>query len=119
MFKVPNKNRVRTGYLGSYDNEGSNGLFLFKQNNNRPDLMVIASDQMGWEHVSVSTQIRTPTWEEMCMIKDTFWSKDTCTIQYHPPESEYVNNHPYCLHIWNPIGINFPKPPTFMIGIKS
>lgn len=39
--------------------------------------------------------------------------------QYHPPKSAYVNNHPNCLHLWRPIGIEMPRPPSIMVGIAS
>jgi len=118
MFKVPCKNRVKTGRFGSDNSYGNNGMFLFRQKKNKPDLTVIASDQLYWEHVSVSTPNRTPTWEEMCMLKDKFWGKDDCVVQYHPPESEYINNHPFCLHMWRPIGVDIPMPPSIMVGVK-
>jgi len=54
----------------------------------------------GWEHVSVSCEDRTPTWDEMCMVKDAFWSEEEAVVQMHPPRSQYVNLHPYCLHLW-------------------
>ena len=53
----------------------------------------------GWEHVSVSADGRCPTWDEMCWVKDLFWTEDECTMQLHPPKSDYVNCHPHCLHI--------------------
>ncbi|MCR4532718.1 hypothetical protein NUV62_17465 [Acinetobacter venetianus] len=71
---------------------------------------------MGWEHVSVSLPARCPTWEEMCFIKSLFWGEDDCVIQYHPPKSDYVNNHQYCLHMWRPIEQSLPTPPSFMVG---
>jgi hypothetical protein len=40
-------------------------------------------------------------------------------IQYHPPESEYVNNHPNCLHLWRPTGCALPMPPSIMVGVKA
>jgi hypothetical protein len=55
-----------------------------------------------WEHVSVSLQDRCPTWDEMCKVKDLFWRPDETVLQFHPRESEYVNNHQYCLHLWKP-----------------
>lgn len=64
-----------------------------------------------WEHVSVSYSRRCPTWEEMCRVKDMFWNEDECVIEYHPPKSEYINRHPYCLHLWRKCGENFETPP--------
>ena len=55
----------------------------------------------------------------MCAVKDAFWDKDECCIQYHPAEKDYVNNHPYCLHIWKPINQEIPMPPSIMVGLKK
>lgn len=113
-FQVPEKFRITTGLLGSDSSYGNNGAFWVKTK--KHVFTVIASDQMGWEHVSVSLPARCPTWEEMCFIKSLFWSEDDCVIQYHPPKSDYVNNHPYCLHLWRPIEQSLPTPPSFMVG---
>ncbi len=83
-----------------------------------PDLRVIASEGEGWEHVSVSLQNRAPNWSEMCQVKDLFWDAEDTVIQYHPPASVYVNFHKYCLHLWKPIGIGIPLPPTDLIAPK-
>jgi hypothetical protein len=111
-FKVPNKFRVRTGAMASYEENGNNGMFVVTLRNNQK-VNVIASDGLGWEHVSVSRSDRTPTWDEMCQIKDLFWNSEDCVVQYHPPKSDYVNVHNHCLHLWRTDGI--PTPPTFMV----
>jgi hypothetical protein len=82
-------------------------------------LTVVASNGAGWDHISVSTPTRTPTWEEMCAIKDICFNDDECVVQYHPPKSQYVNNHPYCLHIWKQQGVAMPLPPSLLVGIKG
>lgn len=69
-----------------------------------------------WEHVSVSTATRCPTWEEMCFVKSIFWEPEDVVMQLHPRESEYVNCHPYCLHLWRPVGVPIPTPPFITIG---
>lgn len=79
----------------------------------------IASWGMGWEHVSVSTQHRCPTWEEMNWIKDQFFDSDEAVMQLHPPKHNYINNHPHCLHLWKPVDVEIPQPPLEMVGIKS
>ncbi len=73
----------------------------------------------GWDHVSVSFADRCPTWDEMCRVKDVFFSEDEYCVEYHPAKSEYVNQHPYCLHIWKPQNENMPSPPAWMVGIKK
>lgn len=80
---------------------------------------VIWSFGGGWEHVSVCPRNRLPDWDEMCQIKDMFWDEDECVVQYHPPKSEYVNNMRNCLHLWKPVGIEMPIPPSIMVGIKG
>jgi hypothetical protein len=61
---------------------------------------VTSSFHRGWEHVSVSTETRCPTWEEMNYIKNVFWDDEEMVVQFHPPKSKYVNNHPFVLHLW-------------------
>lgn len=121
-FKVPNSSRVRTGPMASTINDGNNGVFEIARNN-RTTFFCIASDGMGWEHVSVhartDNQERTPTWAEMCWIKDQFWEEEDCVVQYHPPKSEYVNNHPHVLHLWRSTEAILPMPLSIMVGMKD
>lgn len=117
MFHVPNKYRIRTGLMGSDDEIGNCGAFYIKLRDN-VKVTVIAADELGWEHVSVSMPYRCPSWSEMCQIKDLFWDPDDAVFQFHPPKSEYVNNHPYCLHLWRPIGKEIPLPDKNLVGLK-
>lgn len=118
MFKVPEVFRVTSGPMGTDSRYGRNGVFFVKLHPH--DLRVICSDGGGWEHVSVSVngESRCPTWEEMCLVKSLFWDEEDCVVQYHPPKSEYVNCHPYVLHLWRPMDFNIPTPPSFMVGPK-
>ena len=79
-------------------------------------LHIVASNGAGWEHVSVSRRDRCPTWDEMCKVKALFWCPDEVVIQYHPAEKVYVNRHRFCLHLWRPVGIDIPTPPTVLVG---
>lgn len=65
-------------------------------------LKVLFSDGGGWDHVSVSLKTRTPTWDEMCAIKDLFFDPHEVVMQIHPAKYNYVNHHPFCLHLWRP-----------------
>lgn len=127
MFQVPEQYRVTTGPLGSTRANGNDGHFKIPLSN-RSTAYIIASSGMGWEHVSVHIveatfkqpnpwQDRTPTWAEMCKIKAAFWGEEDTVIQYHPPKSEYVNNHKHTLHLWRPIGVEIPRPPKILVGI--
>jgi hypothetical protein len=84
-------------------------------------LFAIASDGMGWEHVSISPigVKRCPTWEEMSFVKALFWEANDCVIQFHPPQSDYVNNHPYCLHLWRPTDSVVPMPDSILVGFRG
>ena len=87
------------------------------------NLVILATDGAGvevegirWEHVSVSTRTRCPTWPEMEMVKRGFWKPEETVIQFHPAKSEYINYHEFCLHLWRPIGIDIPLPPKIFVG---
>ena len=69
----------------------------------------------GWDHVSVSTSKRCPTWDEMNYIKDLFFSPNETVVQFHPAVSEYVNLHVYTLHLWRPLFAKIPLPPKDMV----
>lgn len=127
MFHVPEKYRIVTGRYSSNDRFGNNGAFRIPRPNSRT-LFIIASDGLGWEHVSIHVEIRisakesksaTPLWDEMCYVKSLFWDGEDVVMQLHPRESEYVNMHPNTLHLWKPIGIEIPTPPSIMVGIKG
>jgi len=124
MYPCPNEwleeHRLTSGRLASTRAFGNNGVFLIP-GPTRHRLLVIASDQEGWEHCSVSVvrQKRTPTWDEMCYVKDHFWPADECVVQYHPPKADYVTFHDFTLHLWRPIGEAMPRPPHTMVGPKS
>ena len=118
MFKVPEQYRQTTGSWGSNETYGNNGMFIIPKND-LITLRVIASDGMGWEHVSISIKDRTPIWDEMCWIKDLFWDDEDAVIQFHPPKSLYVNHHPYCLHLWRSTIFDIPLPDPIMLGSKT
>lgn len=104
---------------GSFtDHPEGEGDFLFHGPFGK-DLRVIASTGEGWDHVSVSLPNRAPHWKEMAFIKDQFFDAEETVIQYHPPKSEYVNNHPNCLHLWRPQEHAIPLPPSILVGLKG
>lgn len=82
---------------------------------------VVWSNGGGWEHVSFAPYNRRvlPSWHDMCRIKDMFFYEEETVVQYHPAKSEYVNNVPNCLHLWRPLEIELPKPPSFFVGLKQ
>lgn len=96
------------------------GVFVFQSPIDKKWLRCIVSKEYGgWDHVSVSRADKCPTWEEMCFIKNKFFHPEEAVMQYHPPESEWVNNHQYCLHLWKCLTIEIPKPPSHFVGFRE
>ena len=118
MFHVPEKYRVIAGPGASNPTYGNNGRFLVPFSR-RVLLVMIASDGMAWDHVSVHAEEmgrdRTPSWDEMCAIKDLFWDAEDVVMQLHPAKSEYINVHPHVLHLWRPQDAWIPVPPRIMV----
>lgn len=98
MFKLPTKFKVTVVANGA-----------------KQRLRVIASNGLGWEHVSGSRQDRCPTWAEMRAVKAFFWDKEDTVVQFHSPESEHVNAHPNCLHLWRPTTFQIQNPPNYLV----
>lgn len=72
-----------------------------------------------WDHLSVSAAHRCPTWDEMEFVKRLFFERDECAMQLHVPPRDHVNNHEFCLHIWRPLDVDIPRPPSIMVGIAG
>lgn len=126
MFKTPEEYRVKTGPFGSDRSYGCNGVFFIPHPRiNNYTICCMVSDGMGWEHVSVTVSpnknqaTRFPTWEEMSIVKDHFWDDTDTVIQFHPPASEYINQHPYCLHLWRKQFFEMPLPDSITVGNKK
>jgi hypothetical protein len=80
-------------------------------------LQVIASDGLGWDHVSVSLRHRCPTWAEMEYIRELFFRDDETVMQLSVPRRDHISLHPYCLHLWRPNdGREIPRPSAELVG---
>lgn len=112
--------RITTGQLATRKGERQ-GVFNLYCPTTRERLFVVVSDGsdwhqeklpgLPWEHVSVSVKDRCPTWEEMCWVKSLFFEPEETVVEFHPPQSRYVNRYPYTLHLWRPVGVELPLPP--------
>jgi len=129
-----NRYRVRRGEMDSDDSNGMYGMFQIPLRENLVAQIIASGGDKddalsdGWEHVSGFVRCRnaaqkwierTPTWDEMCHIKDLFWDETETVVQFHPPKSEYVNNHKNCLHLWRHNTMIFPLPDSLLVGIKG
>ena len=109
------KCRILTGKMASRMIDGFNGCFVIKHRGKY--YILIVSDGGGWEHASVEIEgkNRPPTWDEMCFVKDLIWRDDEAVIQIYPAKANYVNIHPYVLHLWNPVDQTIPLPPLSFV----
>ena len=109
----------KNGYL-KIKKEGRDGFGgTFYDKKTRCNLNFIMSWGAGFEHCSVSMPTRCPSWDQMCSMKELLWEDDEVCMQLHPAKKDWVNNHPYCLHIWKPINKEIPLPPSIMVGLKD
>ena len=101
-------------FCGPYNElDGANGALVIPSCETSRKLMILISDGMGWEHLSVhaiglNKEPRIPTYFEMCYLKDLFWNDEDTVVQFHPKKSEYVNLHNHTLHLCRCINKEFP-----------
>ena len=62
----------------------------------------VMDDGSRWLHVSVSRRDRIPSWNDLKETKDMFIGRNAEAIQVLPRDRDYVNLHPFCLHLWSP-----------------
>ena len=116
------RGRVRTGPYGSDPGDTFGAFFIDGPCGRRLKIVASSGDisvGVDWEHVSVSLDNRCPNWPEMCFVKSLFWDDEETVMQLHPPKSKWINNHPYCLHMWRPLNQEIPLPPDITVGNKE
>lgn len=69
---------------------------------NAVDAWCIGMKQNDWEHVALDLEAnkRCPTYQEMCRLKEYFFSENEIALQIHPRRDDYVNECYYRLHLW-------------------
>lgn len=72
-------------------------------------------DPFAWDHVSVSLRNRPPNWAEMCFVKSLFWDDTEAVMQLHVPAAEHIDIHAFTLHLWRPLLVPIPLPPSEMV----
>lgn len=107
------------GWVNGWAGDDRAGLFIIPSRIDRQPLRVVASNDEGWDHVSVSRATRCPNWIEMEQIAALFFKDDETAMQLHVPAADHVNNHPYCLHWWRPHDAAIPRPPSILVGVKD
>ena len=94
--------RAALARCGGWAGDGDCGSFVIPSPIDRAPLMVIASNDAGWDHVSVSRKNRCPNWAEMEHVARLFFRDDEAAMQLHVPAQEHINIHPNVLHWWRP-----------------
>lgn len=87
-----------------------------KASYNNKTALVKFTKLLGWEHLSVSFEDETPSWDFMQEMKEMFWNDEEVAFQLHPAKSNYINNDEHCLHVWRPLKERIPLPPTITVG---
>lgn len=65
------------------------------------DSITLEDDFKLWWHLSISRADRKmPTYQNLALVREKVMGDRWC-IQYFPPQSQYVNDHPTCLHLWH------------------
>jgi len=110
-----NRWRVRAGTMGSDETSGWNGAFIIPLEGEI--WHVVLSDGMGWRHLSVKNAQKKvlPSWGIMSRLKELFFSDDAWVVQFHPAKEDAVNDHPYCLHLWESLDESMPHPHVVLV----
>lgn len=110
-----NREWERRVYPGPNPDPENVGCFRVRRST--MDIAVMAAAGGGWDHVSVSTPSRCPTWAEMDVVKRLFFRDDETAMQLHVPVAQHKNHHPYCLHLWRPHYQDIPRPDPIMVAL--
>lgn len=118
-FRVADKVVNSWLFMNAQVGDAETGMFILPNPRTMKGMFILckASGGEGWEHVSISihSEQRCPTWEEMCFVKSQFWGPEDCVVQFHPPVKEYVNIHDFCLHLWRLKETNIQTPPSILV----
>ena len=110
-------NKYREKHASGDLGDEYNGVFQIPHPFSKKDTVtIVASNGLGWDHVSISLPYRCPTWDEMAHFKHLFFEKSDCVIQYHVPTEDHISVHPFCLHLWRPQREKIPTPPKYLVG---
>jgi len=118
LYALNSIRRTDRAVVEMYGNTGDDktGVFELPSPADQESMIVIASNDAGWDHVSVSRADRCPTWEEMEHVKHLFFKPEETAMQLHVPQTDHINCHPHCLHLWRPHLVKIPRPPAEFVG---
>jgi hypothetical protein len=64
------------------------------------DCTVMVGQENEMWHLSISNQEKYPDWDTIKFARYSFCPKDIVMAMLLPPETEYVNIHSNCFHLW-------------------
>jgi hypothetical protein len=102
-------------FTGGWAGDDRCGAFTIPSPLDQGMIVVQASNDEGWDHVSVSRKKRVPNWYEMKHIHKLFFRDDEVAMQLHVPSKDHVNIHPHVLHLWRPHDVPIPLPPQIFV----
>lgn len=76
--------------------------------------ILVSEDEINgarYTHISVSRKSRTPSYEDLALVKDELVGPDRPAYQVFPRAVEHRNLSSTCLHLWAPVDKDpFPDP---------
>lgn len=61
--------------------------------------IIVSKDAGNW-HLSISHPAKIPPYEVLKKARYRYLPNDVTMAQLFPPKEQFVNIHPYCLHLW-------------------
>ena len=101
--------------FGGWAGDDRCGAFVIPSPGDHRPMMVIASNDANWDHVSVAREKRPPNWHEMSFIHRLFFKDDETVMQLHVPTKDHINIHENVLHLWRPHDQAIPLPPKVFV----
>lgn len=113
MFAASNLNRIELAFAALQPRVLPSNYSVIDEYSNaarfiRNDCMTVISEvaeyqKRLWLHVSCAHADKLPSWADLREVKSVFVGSKRMALSIMPSEAEYVNVHPYCLHLWSPI----------------
>ena len=107
--------RLDVRAIHGWNGDGTCGSFRISSPIDQQSLLIQASSEGGWDHVSVSRKNRPPNWAEMERVRRLFFKDEETVMQLHVPLKLHINMYPNCLHMWRPQNEPIPMPPDWMV----
>jgi hypothetical protein len=103
--------REAGGYDGVWDNMSMGMRVIYSLARYRNDNFRL------WVHLSISHRVRIPYYDDLVYLKRNWLGDEVNAIMVLPKESEHVNIHPRCLHLFH--CVSGDGLPDFTLGTGS